>query len=146
MTPDFAFYYPGQYLYNVDWIKNLILFFDGIAMLIPSYMRDHRDFDDYPLVCALKDQGMFRVIRPETAFGPEETKQLANALAEIVGSGRLDHLTRGSHEDVRRSSFGSLSMSRLGFHGDPGLADSILRELKARGLASDSEERCFHPD
>ena len=39
MKPEVAFYYPGQYWYDADWIKNLILFFDGIAMLIPEYME-----------------------------------------------------------------------------------------------------------
>ena len=137
MRPDFAFYYPGQYVFNVDWVKNLILFFDGIAMLIPIHMADHRNFDDLPLIRALKDHDMFRVIRPETAVGPDETRELANAFAGIVSSGRLDHLTRG---DARQSSFGSLSMSRLGFYGDADLADSIVRELKSRGLAGDSED------
>ena len=40
MKPDFAFYYPGQHWRNVNWIKNLVCFFDGIAMLIPYDMRN----------------------------------------------------------------------------------------------------------
>ena len=140
MKPDVAFYYPGQYWHDADWIKNLVLFFDGIAMLIPEYMEDHGSFDDYPIISSLKNHGLFHVIRPEEKVGAEETEALAKALAEIISSGRLDHLTQVSQKDAKHSSFGSLSMSRLGYYGNEKLADSIFRELKARGLADDSKD------
>ena len=140
MKPDVAFYYPGQYWRDTDWAKNLICFFDGIAMLIPTYMKDHSSFDDYPIISALKDHGLFHVIRPEEAIDKEATKALTEALGEIIASGRLDHLTKRNDEDIRNSAFGSLSMSRLGFYGDPNLADSIFQESKTRGLADDSED------
>ncbi len=135
MKPDVAFYYPGQYWHDADWIKNLVLFFDGIAMLIPEYMNDHGSFDDYPIISSFKDHGLFHVIRPEENVGANETKALAEALVEIIASGRLDHL-----KNAKRSSFGSLSMSRLGYYGNEKLADFIFQELKARGLADDSED------
>ena len=140
MKPDVAFYYPGQYWRDPDWVKNLICFFDGIAMLIPAHMQDYNTFDDYPIVSALKDHGLFHVIRPEEAIDGEATKVLVEALGEIIDSGRLDHLTKRNSKDAKRSAFGSLSMSRLGFYGDRNLADSILQELKSRGLAEDSKD------
>ncbi len=140
MKPDVAFYYPGQYWHDTDWAKNLICFFDGIAMLIPTYMKDHSSFDDYPIISALKDHGLFHVIRPEEAIDAEATKALAEALGEIIASGRLDHLTKRNNVDIRNSAFGSLSMSRLGFYGDRNLAELILQELKSRGLADDSKD------
>ena len=140
MKPDIAFYYPGQYWINADWIKNLILFFDGVAMLIPKYMEDHGTFDDYPIISSLRDHGLFHVIRPEENIGEKETKALAETLVKIIDAGRLDHLTKSSHKDAKRSNFGSLSMSRLGYYGDEKLANSIFQELKARGLADDSED------
>lgn len=140
MKPEIAFYYPGQYWLNADWIKNLVLFFDGVAMLIPNYMEDHGRFDDSPIVYSLKEHGLFHVIRPELSVGSEETELLARSLVDIIASGRLEHLTRASNQNVNRSSFGSLSMSRLGFHGDPELAEFMFQELKERGLASDSED------
>lgn len=140
MKPDVAFYYPGQYWRNADWIKNLILFFDGVAMLIPKYMEDHGTFDDYPIISSLRDHELFHVIRPEENVGEKETKVLAETLAEIINAGKLDHLTKSSHKNAERSNFGSLSMSRLGYYGDEKLADSIFQELKARGLADDSED------
>ena len=135
MKPDVAFYYPGQYWRYSEWIKNLVLFFDGIAMLIPEHMHDSRTFDEYPIISFLKDKGLFHVIRPEIYVGAKETEKLAEALVDIITSGRLDHL-----KNEERSSFGSLSRSRLGYYGDENLADFILQELKARGWADDSED------
>ena len=140
MQPDIAFYYPGPYWQNTDWIKNLVLFFDGIAMLIPEYMEDHFSFDDYPIIYSLKEHGLFHVIRPEENVGAKETSVLAGALVEIIASGRLDHLKGESRKDAKQSSFGSLSKSRLGYFGDKELAKFMLEELKERGLASDSED------
>ncbi len=140
MKRDVAFYYPGPYWADADWIKNLILFFDGVAMLIPEYMSDYSSFEDYPLVTSLKENGLFHVFRPEERIGKEETKELAKALVEVIDSGGLDHLTKESSYGVDLSRFGSLSMSRLGYYGDKNLADSVVQELKARGLAQDTED------
>jgi hypothetical protein len=40
-TPYLAYYYPEPYWRGreIDAIKNLLLFFDGIAILLPRYMR-----------------------------------------------------------------------------------------------------------
>ena len=140
MKPDVAFYYPGQYLYDLDWIKNIVCFFDGVAMLIPGYMADHHTLDDYSIISALKDHGLFHVIRPEKMIDEAATEQLATAFVEIVSSGRLDHLSAPSQKESLQSSFGSLSMSRMGYNGDPELANLIFQELKSRGLAEDSED------
>lgn len=140
MKPDFAFYYPGQYWYDADWAKNLICFFDGIAMLIPEYMPDQAAFDDYAIISSLKDHNLFHVIRPEEAVDEDATEALAEALIEIIASGRLDYLTKASGKNARQSDFGFLSMSRLGYYGDEKIADFIFQELKERGLAEDSRD------
>jgi len=41
-TRELAFYYPNPMWHSGDWIKNLILFFDGIALLVPTYMKRQR--------------------------------------------------------------------------------------------------------
>jgi len=33
---EIAFYYPGPIWHRSDWIKTLILFFDGIGILLPN--------------------------------------------------------------------------------------------------------------
>ncbi len=53
-------------------------------------------------------------------------------MTNIITSGALDHLSREG------TAFYELSNSRLGFYGDPGLAQMVLDELKTRGLARES--------
>ena len=133
--PEIAFYYPNPYLGDPDWAKNLILFFDGIGMLIPAYMEHHSDLDDLAVIAGLKEHDLFHVIEPEDAVDADATKNLANTLVDIIASDRLEHL----HKD-KNTQFHTLSMSRLGYSGDPQLAEFIFQELKERGLASDTED------
>ena len=139
MKPDFAFYYPGQYWRNVDWAKNLVCFFDGLAMLIPKHMPDYFRSDD-PIVSSLKDENLFRVIRPEKVVDKQATQKLEEAFNQIIDSGKLDHLINSGHQNFRQFDFSSLAESRLGYYGDRDLADSIFQSLKSRGLAYDSED------
>lgn len=132
--PEVAFYYPNQYFFNPDWAKNLILFFDGIGMLIPNYMVDHYHLDDLAIITNLKEHGLFHVIEPETAVDKDATHELASKMADIIASGALDKLNN------KTTDFGSISMSRLGFEGDRELAQMILEELKSRGLAKNTED------
>ena len=145
MKRDIAFYYPGQYWLNADWAKNLVLFFDGIGMLIPSYMPDIGHWDDFPVVQPLRDEALFYVIRPEEHVGAEQAQELAAAIESIISSGGLDELTRRSGETEFRSEFGSLSMSRMGYYGHRRIADTIFHSLRERGLASDSEDGASIP-
>ena len=139
IKPDIAFYYPGQYWRNVDWVKNLVLYFDGIGMLIPDYMPHQGRWDDFPIVEALKENQLFHVIRPEEDIGAEETRELATAIQGIIDSGALDAIV-GTDKSAQWSDFGSLSMSRMGYFGDSVVAQALFEALKERGLASDSQD------
>ena len=137
MQPDFAFYYPGQRFQNVDWIKNLICFFDGIAMLIPENMPNYRDRHAEETVLALEAHELFRVIRPEEVVDRKATQALAEAFGKIIDSGRLDHLIKRGYRNARRSAFRTLAKAKLGIYSDQELANSIFQELRSRGLADD---------
>lgn len=132
--PEVAFYYPNQYIHNPDWDKNLILFFDGIGMLIPNYMEDHSRLDDLAIITGLKEHGLFHAIEPEKVVDKDATRELVSKLKDLIDSGVLDKLNSGT------TAFGSISSSRLGFYGDPELAQMIIEELKSRGLAKDTED------
>ena len=64
--PEIGFYCPNQFWYSGDWIKNLILFFDGIGLLVPEYMMDRLDQSDPAMVGGLRDHGLLHVLKPET--------------------------------------------------------------------------------
>lgn len=137
MKPDFAFYYPGQHWRDVDWIKNLVCFFDGIAMLVPYDMPNPLHSEDDPIAWALKDHGLLRVLRPERVIDREATETLAEKFGEIITSGRLDHLTHERSENTIKTDFEALAKAKLGVHINKELANSIFRALRSRGLAYD---------
>jgi hypothetical protein len=132
--PEIAFYYPNPYWYDVDWARNLILFFDGIGMLIPNYMSDASRFDDLAVIEGLKQHRLFHVFQPESFLDKDAATRLEAATIAIVDSGALDRLQK--EEDA----FGTLSMSRMGFHVAEDSANRILAELKKRNLARDSDD------
>ena len=117
-----------------DWIKNLVLFFDGISLLVPNYMKDRPEQTDRPVIVGLRERGLLEIIEPERAVDKSATEQLASALTDVITSGILDELSK---EDT---GFHELSMSRLGSYGDVGLFSMIFEELKNRRLVEDSED------
>jgi hypothetical protein len=136
---ELAFYYPNPMWWRGDWIKNLILFFDGIALLVPNYMKEKPNEVDPAIVAGLKQHGLLEIIEPERAVDKAATEKLAMALTDIITSGALDNLAKDE------TAFHELSMSRLGYYGDEGLAKMVFEELKQRGLAKDSEDKVSIP-
>ena len=132
--PEVAFYYPGPVWYSGDWIKNLVLFFDGIGLLVPAYMKDRPSLVDPATAAGLEQHGLLHLFEPETMVDRQATERLAEALTEVIASGALDGLAQ------QKTRFQELSYSRLGSYGDRGLAETLLNELKTRGLARDSED------
>lgn len=133
-TPEVAFYYPNPMWYSGDWVKSLILFFDGIGLLVPSYMKDRPELTDPAIVAGLQEHGLLHVLEPETVVDTAATEKLASSMTDIITSGALDRLATEGTE------FAELSYSRLGGYGDRGLANMIHAELKSRGLARDTTD------
>ena len=133
--PEIAFYYPNPYWHDVDWAKNLILFFDGIGMLIPNYMEHAAHFDDLAVISGLKERNLFHVFQPETFLDQDAATRLETAMLQIIDSGALEKL-----QAEKASSFAELSMSRMGFHVAEESANAIFKQLKKRNLARDTED------
>jgi len=131
---ELAFYYPGPVWQSGDWIKNLILFFDGIALLVPNYIKDKPDVVDPAIAAGLRKENLLYVLEPEKIVGKAATEKLAAAMSETIASGVLDPLTKEETE------FHELSYSRLGGFGDADLANSIFQALKAKGLARETKD------
>jgi len=132
--PEIAFYYPNPTWRSGDWVKSLILFFDGVGLLVPSYMMGRPEMDDPAIVAGLREHGLLHVLEPEIIVDAAATEKLATAMSDIISSGALDRLA------TEPTEFAELSYSRLGGYGDQGLADMIHAELKSRGLARDTDD------
>lgn len=131
--PEIAFYYPGPIWHGSDWIKTMILFFDGIGVLLPKYMNGKLEHEDPAIALPLKEKGLLHILEPEKIVDKKATEQLSKAIDGIIDSGALDKLPK----DLR---FHEISYSRLGSYGDRKLAQELLVKLKAKGLAKDSED------
>lgn len=132
--PEFAFYYPGHIWGSGEWIKNLILFFDGIALLVPEYKRFEPELLDPYIATPLADRGLLRILSADSVVDEDATRRLAEAITHFISSGALDKLAG------EKTAFHELSRSRLGYYGDQKLSEAILKELKKRGLARDTED------
>jgi hypothetical protein len=130
--PEVAFYYPGPSWHSGDWIKNLILFFDGVGLLVPNYMRDSSFRIDPAIAAGLEEHKLLYQLAPETFVDRAATEQLATALTDLLTSGALDQLA------VEPIEFQNISRGRMGYDGDPDLAAMIFFELESKGLAQAS--------
>jgi hypothetical protein len=131
--PEIAFYYPGPVWRSGDWVKTLLLFFDGIALLVPRYLHDKPLRNDPVLAEPLRERGLLHVLEPETFIDQASTEHLTEVLVDLITSGAFDRLERNSR-------FHELSYSRLGGMADASLAEMVLDDLKKRKLARASED------
>jgi len=118
---------PGQ----GDWIKSLLLFFDGVAVLVPDYMRDRPLFTDPTLAQPLADQGLLHRLSPETLVDQQTAEALTELLDDLLRTDAFDGLDRDT-------AFAEISHSRLGATADAGLTEVVLDQLRERGLARPS--------
>ena len=134
--PDLAYYYPAPYwgLAEVDRLKSLLLFFDGIAILLPRYMSGRESAADPVLAGPLREMGLLTILEPETFVDQAVTEALITAIAELITSGAFDDLDHSEH------AYQELSRSRMGWGADVELSDMITQELIARGLARPSQD------
>jgi hypothetical protein len=133
---ELAYYYPEPYwsARHVDVMKNLLLFFDGIAILLPRYMLGLESAADPVLAGPLRERGLLKILEPETFVDQEATEALITAVTELV--------TGGAFDDLERPKYGytELSRSRMGWNADVALSEMITDELISRDLARPSED------
>ena len=138
IEPELAFYYPNPVWRDGNWVKNLLLFFDGIALLVPEYLREKPFQSDPAISEGLSEAGLLTILEPESFLDKRATERLATAMAGIIESGSLDGLSPDT-------AFHELSWSRLGGRADPDLASAIYRALKKRHLAKPSSDGASIP-
>lgn len=129
-----AFYYPGHLWRNTDWIKSLLLFFDGIGLLVPEYKQGEPEVLDPVLAGPLRDRGLLHYLVADQFVDKSATQELARTLMNFIVSGAFDALSKDG------TAFHEISMSRMGYYGDRGLADMLSEELSKRGLARKSKD------
>lgn len=132
---EIAYYYPEPYWLAQEggWVKSLLLFFDEIAILLPSYMYGKHIVADPTLAGPIEDLGLLRVLRPETFVDEEMAARVTGVVEHLLDAGAFDALPESD-------SFAELSMSRMGFSTLRDLAEEVHHKLLVRGLAKESED------
>src|SRR5207245_3256694 len=108
---ELAYYYPEPYWLAREgaWIKSLLLFFDGVAILLPNYMRGVELVADPSLAGPLTERGLLKVLEPEWFVDEELSVRLAEHMVELIVGGAFDQTAKTS------GKFAELSMSRMGY-------------------------------
>jgi hypothetical protein len=130
---EFAFYYPGHVWRSGEWVKNLLLYFDGIALLVPEYKMSEPEQLDPVVAGALASEQLLHKFSADHVVDHDATVRLGDALFPVLESGALDGLRTSD-------AFHSISMSRMGWYGAPEIAERLFHELVRRGLARESED------
>lgn len=132
---EIAYYYPAPYWASGEsgWVKSLLLFFDRIGILLPDYMHGRHLVADPSLAHPLEQRGLLEVLEPRDWVSQGTTEQLASVVVELLTAGAFDELPRDVY-------FAELSQSRMGYGADVQLADMLVEELQAKGLARPSED------
>ena len=132
---DVAYYYPAPYwaIREGGWVKSLLLFFDKVSILLPEYMYGRHHAADPVLAEPLEDRGLLEVLEPDKWVDEEMAKSLAEAVSGLLANGVFDALSKEVH-------FYELSQSRMGYGADVDLAEALVSELRAKGLAKPSED------
>ena len=135
LPSEIAYYYPDPYWLADEggWVKSLLLFFDQVAVLLPSYMRGRHVMADPTLAGPLEDEGLLLVLEPETFVDEATVMQLTDVIEALVDGGAFDELS-----DVDR--FAELSMSRMGLGVLGPVARKVADKLRKRGLATESAD------
>lgn len=124
---------PFWYGRDSGFIKSLLLFFDGVALLTPGYMGLRPFEADPSLAEPLRDYGLLQILSPEQLMTDEIARSLADLFEDLLKSNALDDLDRSL-------PFEEISDARLGLQVSPELMGPLVEALKERGLARDSED------
>ncbi|MFO1207933.1 MAG: hypothetical protein U1E40_01780 [Amaricoccus sp.] len=129
-----AFYYPGHLWRESDWVKTLLLFFDGVGLLVPEYKKHEPELLDPVLAEPLRQRGFLHYLVADEIVDREATERMITPILGLVSAGVFDRLSKEG------TAFHTISMSRMGFYGHNELAKHLYETLRARGLARPSED------
>lgn len=123
---DVAFYFPGPLWTHRGAIKNLLLFFERIALLVPSSFKDVLFERDQTLAPALLERGALDIIEPRDVL----TEDLATELHPLVLA-----FADSMKPTAADTPFRFISWSRLGGHAAETATRALVDDLRERGLA-----------
>ncbi|MEV6305387.1 hypothetical protein AB0M02_38655 [Actinoplanes sp. NPDC051861] len=148
MTAEFALFYPWPPVERRSlsgWMKNVLLFFDGVALLAPPEALDRVFEGQEETVVPLLESGALRLLDPHRLIDDDVAQQLLDFLLQSA-AGIFDRyfLAQGEHArlmSVLEETGGVIYESRqLGMYARRSVAEAaemLWEELRRRGLVSE---------
>jgi hypothetical protein len=112
---ELGFYYPGYYWRNDSLAKSLLLFFDGLALLVPEDDVDQLVSTDEYLKLPLVEQGILRILTPEDIIDEATANELAFSISSLLDAGLSDRLRRSGVTSDDSETLDDVTMDALPF-------------------------------
>jgi hypothetical protein len=117
---------------DLDWVKTLLLFFDGIALFMPQSLVNKVVETDPYLAQPLAARGLLTNLDPDEILD-QETSQIIISIVDRLVTANPSAVHRMGFE-IERWEF-DLTSSHLGAFANPAGVQRVLNELRNRGLA-----------
>jgi hypothetical protein len=89
LAPEFAFYHPWPPIHGRtlgEWVKTMLLFFEGVAILAPSAEAERLVTREEEILAPLADLGLFRVLDPRDLIQKHEAEAILEFLFVLAAS------------------------------------------------------------
>jgi hypothetical protein len=96
-------------------------------------MRGRNLLADPTLAAPLADEGLLRVLEPESFLDAAGAEQLVEVVTALVTDGAFDELSDAA-------AFAEISMSRMGYGVLDEVSHALYEVLADRGLATETQE------
>lgn len=130
--PHLAYYTDGIAWSSSEWAKSMLLFFDGIAILVPAQEDAAFQRSDESVIAGMTDAGCLRVLRPDELVDEATAAGVMSAVSAAV-----------EREDWRGSEVAGvldlLYLDKMGYRVSREPFELMAQQLKDRKLASDWE-------
>jgi len=141
LLPEVAYYYPER-LWTPDlsgWVKSLLLFFDGVALLAGPTGRRNALKSDPELVGPLLDSRLLHLLEPSEVITADAVAVMAESVRQFID--------RAPHLDTDSRPFRTLGSPTLGMEADAEIAAALIAQLSTRGLIQEWENKRYqvHP-
>lgn len=123
---NFAFYQEGIRWEDQVAAKNALLFFDGLAFLVPPAEDSEFERGLEWLHTPLREGNLLRVLRPRQLIDTDAALRICEKVIELVIEGAHAVPSDGRME---------LDLTKLGVHHHPDLVSWVLGELRAKWKA-----------
>lgn len=120
LQPQWAFNQGGIVWKSESWAKSLLLFFDGISLLVPSEWDDLAKLNQWFLWEPLQDQGRLQLVRPRDVVGTDLQGGIVGEFERLESSGFFCSL-----EEVSQAAHVIYHPSKLGLCADKDLYDIL---------------------